>query len=403
MLRFHKFSAVAMALAVALTACTEGTDGTGPDDEPFAPDESAADLQIVQGAFAASVFESLALSSESFILVQDSGAVSAGLLQASLAAASAGSHWEAEAAARAFAVVGPADGRLIPLDFLGCTYDPSLDGFWQNPDCTDPDAPENGLRFILHEVDPISGAMKGWDRLRCTDPDAPENGLRFILHEVDPITHERGTTEIGYVDLLDESVAPVYTARVIVVTSDVVRIDYAVSATVGTQTLGFTVLGFIGDGTTHIDVDLSMSFVHDFPFSIATVEQRFSVPSRDFEVDGTVVFEFNEETLQGSVEIEAAFMQGHHSVTVAGLITFSEGDLPTEGGSFEIHVDGQLFATISVDGDTITVQNAEGGELTSTEAQHVRTIFRGLEEMFDDRFEDFLRPVNWLFGDGAAA
>ena len=371
MLRFHKFSAVAMALAVALTACTEGTDGTGPDDEPFAPDESAADLQIVQGAFAASVFESLALSSESFILVQDSGAVSAGLLQASLAAASAGSHWEAEAAARAFAVVGPADGRLIPLDFLGCTYDPSLDGFWQNPD--------------------------------CTDPDAPENGLRFILHEVDPITHERGTTEIGYVDLLDESVAPVYTARVIVVTSDVVRIDYAVSATVGTQTLGFTVLGFIGDGTTHIDVDLSMSFVHDFPFSIATVEQRFSVPSRDFEVDGTVVFEFNEETLQGSVEIEAAFMQGHHSVTVAGLITFSEGDLPTEGGSFEIHVDGQLFATISVDGDTVTVQNAEGGELTSTEAQHVRTIFHGLEDMFDDRFEDFLRPVNWLFGDGAAA
>jgi hypothetical protein len=41
--------------------------------------------------------------------------------------------------------------------------------------------------------------------------------------------------------------------------------------------------------------------------------------------------------------------------------------------------------------------------LTSTEAQHVRTIFHGLEEMFDDRFEDFLRPVNWLFGDGAAA
>ena len=96
-LRFYRLSAVVMALTVALTACTEGTDGTGLNDEPFAPDASAADLQVVQGAFAASVFESLAISSESFTLVVDTGAVSVGPLQASLAAASAGSHWEAEA------------------------------------------------------------------------------------------------------------------------------------------------------------------------------------------------------------------------------------------------------------------------------------------------------------------
>ncbi len=96
-------------------------------------------------------------------------------------------------------------------------------------------------------------------------------------------------------------------------------------------------------------------------------------------------------------------MQGHHTVTVVGVITFGEGDSPTEGGSFEIHVDGQLFATISVDGDTITVQNADGGQLTSIEAQHVRTIFHGLQEMFDDKFEDFIRPVARLFEAGAAA
>ena len=363
MLRFYRLSAAAMALTVVMTACTEGTGGTGLNDEPFAPAASAADLQVVQGAFAASVFEAFALSSPNFSLVPDTGAVPVALLQASLAAASSGSHWEAEAAARAFAAAGPAAGPLVPLDFLGRTYDHTVDGYRHNPNRTD----------------------------------APANGVRFILYEVDPVTHVPGDTEIGYVDLLDESTDLAYVARVVVVTAGIVRIDYTVSAVVGTQTLGFTVSGFIGDGTDQINVELSMTFVHAFPVSTATVEHLFSVPSRDFEVDAAVVFEFNEETLQGSVDIHATFMQGHHTVSVTGVITFTEGDVLTEGGSFEIHVDGQLFATISFEGDHIVVHNATGGELTSVEAQHIEAMFHGLEEMFDDKFEDFIRPVAWLF------
>ena len=370
MLRFYRFSAVAMALTVALTACSESTDGTGLNDEPFAPDASAADLQVVQGAFAAAVFESLAISSGSFSLVANTGAVPVGLLQASLAAASAGSRWEAAAAAEAFAGAGPASGPLVPLDFLGRTYDRDVNGYRHNP-----------------------------ARL-----DAPANGVRFILYEVDPVTHIPGTTEIGYVDLVDESTDLAYVARVVVVTGGVVRINYTVSAVVGTQTLGFTVSGFIGDGTDQIDVYLSMTFVEALAVSTATVEHLFSVPSRGFEVSARVVFEFNHETLQGSADVNATFMQGTHTVTVTGVVTFSEGDLPTEVGSFEIHVDGQLFATISVDGTTITVQNATGGQLTAAEAEAVHSIFDGLESMFDDnKFEDFIRPVAWLFGAGVAA
>ena len=109
MLRLNKLSAVTMAITVALAACT---DGTGLNDEPFDPNASAADLQVVQGAFSASVFESLAISSESFNLVADTGAVPA-VLQASLAAASAGNRWEAAAAAEAFAAAGPASGRCF--------------------------------------------------------------------------------------------------------------------------------------------------------------------------------------------------------------------------------------------------------------------------------------------------
>ena len=360
MLRLNKLSAVTMAITVALAACT---DGTGLNDEPFDPGESAADLQVVQGALSASVFESLALSSQNFSLVADTGAVPSALLQASLAAGGAGSRWEAAAAAEAFVSAGPASGPLVPVDHLGRTYDRGVNGYEHDPARTD----------------------------------APANGVRFILYEVDPITHEPGSTEIGYVDLLDESTTLAYVARVVVVTGGVERINYTVSAVIGTHTLGFTVSGFVSDGTDVVDVDLAVTFVTALAVATATVDHLISIPTRDFEADVTVVFVFNSETLQGSLDVDATFMQGRHTVAVAGVIEFSEGQVPSEGGTLKLHVDGQLFATITIDGESITVLNATGGELTSVEAQAVREIFDGIDDLFDDRFEDFLRPVTWLF------
>jgi hypothetical protein len=358
-LRINKLPGVIMALTVSLAACTEG-DGTGLDDVAFDPELSAADLQAVQGAFAAAVFENLALLSGDLNQVVDPPTQAVALLQASLEATTADGHWEAAALAQAFAA-GPAWIALIPVDYLGRVYDRNVDGRYQ------------------HNTERTDG---------------PELGVRFILYERHPDTHEPGAGVIGYVDLLDESTDLAFIIRVVVVTDEVERINYTVSAEL--ESLALTVSGFIGDCTNEVHVDLSMSFVHDFPVSIATVEHLVSVPERDFEVDVTAIFEFNDLTLQSSIDVDATCMQGDHTVTVDGLITFSEGDVPSEDGAFEIHVDGQLFATITVDGDTITVRNATGGELISAHAQAVRTIFDGLKEMLDERFEDFLRPVDWL-------
>jgi hypothetical protein len=334
------------------------------NDVPFDPEESAADLQAVQSAFAATVFESMALSSDNFNLVPDTGGVPVALLQASLGAATASGRWQSEAAARSFAAAGPASGPLLPVDFLGRTYEhDQLEGYWHNA-----------------------------DRLG-----APANGVRFILYEVDPITEDPGTTEIGYVDLMDESTTLAYIARVVAVTGGVERINYTVSAVIANQTLSFNISGFISDGTDQVDVDLSLSFTDTFPVSSATVDYLISVPTRDFDVDATVVLTFNNETLQGSIAIDGSFMQGAHTVTVSALVEFGEGDVPTEGGTVEIHVDGQLFAVVTVSNETITVQNGTGGALTSVEADAVRSIFDGLDSLFEDRFEDFVRPVGWMF------
>ena len=212
--------------------------------------------------------------------------------------------------------------------------------------------------------------------------------------------NEVGAGVIGYVDLLDESTDLAYVVRVVVVTGEVERINYTVSAEIADQSLSLAVSGFIGDGTNEVEVDLSVTFVEDCPVSRVTVDHLISVPARDFEVHATVIFEFNDETLEGSIDVDASFMQGAHSVTVDGVVAFSEGTVPSEGGTFEIHVDGNHFATITVDGDSVTVRDASGGELVHAHAEALRTIFDALEEMFDERFEDFIQPVAWLFDHG---
>ena len=362
MLGMNRLSAVIMALTVSLAACTEG-DGTGLDDVAFDPALSVADLQAVQGAFAAAVFENLALSGEDLNQVVDPPPQAVALLQASLEGTTADGHWEAAALAQAFAA-GPASVAVIPADFHHRVYD-RLDGRYR------------------HNADRTDG---------------PEFGVRFVLYERDVDTHEVGAGVIGYVDLLDESTDLVYIVRVVVVTDEVERINYTVSAEIADQSLSLAVSGFIGDGTNEVHVDLSLTFVEDFPLSRVTVDHVISVLERDFEVDATVIYEFDEVDLVGSIDIDATFMQGAHTVTVDGLVTFSDGTVPSEGGTFEIHVDGNHFATITVDGDTVTVRDATGGELVHAHAEALRTIFDALEEMFDERFEDFIEPVAWLFG-----
>jgi hypothetical protein len=83
--------------------------------------------------------------------VPDTGAVPAPLLQANLAAASAGSRWESAAAAEAFAGAGPGSAPLLPDGILGRTYH-RVDGEYRH-DPARTYAPETGEIFETITVD----------------------------------------------------------------------------------------------------------------------------------------------------------------------------------------------------------------------------------------------------------
>ena len=363
MKRFTRMSALGLAFTIGLVACS---DTLGPD-EPFNPVGAAADLLVVDGAFDSDVFVSLAESSTLFNSINGGPSPSAALIDAGWNLALADGPWEVERAgerlARAVSASSPAL-TLIPADFLGRTYvHDANEGYYWNEELTD----------------------------------APENGVRFYLYEVNPVTHDVGLTKIGHVDVLDESTDLSRIARVIVVSGEVEYINYTVSQTLvtgSTNSVSFAVAGFFSNGTDQVDLDLSLEFVSTDLTSTVTVDYLIEVPSRGFLMDATMVMTHTLETQAGSATIDVTFQSDRHTVLMTGEFGTSD---EVESGSIEILVDTRPFATVSFTGETVTVVGPDGEALSADHAEAVRNMFHRVENLFDDKFEDFVRPVSWLF------
>ena len=77
-------------------------------------------------------------------------------------------------------------------------------------------------------------------------------------------------------------------------------------------------------------------------------------------------------------------------------------DSQTDGGSLEVLVNGSLFATITMSGESVSVAGPDGADLSQADMQALREITDALEDVFDDTFDDLFSPVEWLFDFGAA-
>ncbi len=334
--------ALGLAFTISLTACADGIgpDSAGPD-QPFDPTALVADLLMVDGIFDSPVFVSLAESSTIFSAINGVLLPSTALIDA-VSASSAGVP-------------------VIPADFLGRTY--------------------------VH--DPPEGYYYDLGRIG-----APTNGVRFILYEANPITHEIGQTEIGYVDILDESTGLSPDVRVVVVSGDVEYMNYTVSPTGVPGMGGFLVSGFFGDGPDVLDLYLYMEFVTAETTSTVIVNYSIVVPSSGFGMTANMTSVIDLQTQTESSTIDVSFEVPFYTVQMTVGVELT--DLG-ENGSVEILVDSQLFATLTFSGETLTIVGPDGGALSADHAQAVRNMFDVVEGIFDEKFEHFVRPVSWLF------
>ncbi len=372
MKRFNTL-ALGLAFTIGLTACIDGTgpgsDSAVPDsagfgpDQPFDPTALAADLLVVEGVFDSPVFVSLAESSTIFSSINGVLLPSTAFIDVGWSLALANGPREVERAGERLARAISASSAgvpVIPADFHGRTY--------------------------------VHGSQEGYYH----DPErigAPANGVRFILYEANPITHELGQTEIGYVDILDESTPLSPDVRVVVVSGDVEYMNYTVSPTGIIDIMGgFIVSGFFGNGTDVLDLYLYIEWVT--AETTSTVIVNYSIVwSSGFGMDANMISVTDLQTQTESSTIDVYFQLAGYTVQMTVQVELT--DLG-ENGSVEILVDSQLFATVTFSGDTFTVVGPDGEALSADHDQAVRNMSDVIEGIFE-KFEHFVRPVSWLF------
>ena len=357
----HSASRSAAAAALIALAAGCGNDSTAPD-APFDPSGTSADVAAIEQSFNAPAMEAYAAASLQ-ISATVGGAAAVAVKAAPSAAIArggkAGALRYAASLARQYAATGPQPSfstAQIPAEYLGTTfvYDVETDNYVAS-DLTG--APSGGVRFMLYAVNSIT--------------DMP----------IEPLV------EVGYADITATETSSSASGRVIVVSGGVTYLDYGVAASGGASSATVTVTGFATDGTDRVNFDLETTLTGSDAAGLGLAfDYLLVVPTRggfrlDLESATTGVFT---ETTTTTLDLEA---RGDH-----GTVTI-QGSQDNGAGSFNVDVNGDLFATITVTGDAAPViVGADGQPLSEAERAAMLAIWVLFTEGFDF-IEDFMDPV----------
>jgi hypothetical protein len=349
---FAKRSFAALALTL-LAGC--GGDSNAPD-APFDPAGTSTDVEAMQASFDSPAMAGYAAASAAIGTALGSSAAAAAVRAAPTKALIAGGKPAGDhyAAVLAKTYLKPARGirpslstAAIPSEYLGVTFTYDVGtGEYGPSDLTG--APQDGVRFIVYAVNAISGQI------------------------IEPLV------EVGYADIVTTETASAATVRIELVSAGVTYLDYAVGATGGTSEVTVTISGFVSNGNDRVNFDLD---THLTSTSVG-LDYTLIVPTRGgFRID------FEGDATEGGATTSTLEARGPHgSVTISGSQT-------TTSASYEVEVNGELFATITTTGsEPAVITGADGQPLTEAELEALEQVFSVFLQGFDF-FEDLFDPL----------
>lgn len=211
--------------------------------------------------------------------------------------------------------------------------------------------------------------------------DGPETGVRISLYAVDPILHQivQPLTYVGYVELTDEGDATADVLRISAFIGSTNVLNYVASAALSTSSVTFSADGFVSDGSTQVNFELSVTLDQD--------TQQATIDYLVYLVDGSasVHLVVNADGLAESMTINLTVVHGDH--TVVFNVTGSE-----LGVSGSVTHNGALVVEISGTGDQPTFVDANGDPLTGDQLQALGEMFESVFEILDS-FDDLLGPA----------
>jgi hypothetical protein len=270
-----------------------------------------------------------------------------------------------------------AGGRAFALDLVRRLQSGFAEGPQRTPIISDR---HRGGTFVY---DPVSDVY-------VFDPDregAPATGVRFLIYEVDAAGRPIVDREIGYADLVDEGdgSAEDIALRLIVVADETTVLDYRTTLDASLGRAAVTVRGFLqGDDGVRLDFDIGAVGTTTLGRSTLDVTFDLAVEARDFSISGRVTGV--EEGSDGEGDVELLVRHRSHSIQL---------DMSGRAGQLDgsVHLDGELFATVTGDAGDPTILGATGKPLRLGEVLVLRQIVDTVEDVFD-LLEDLVDPVD---------
>ena len=349
---YARCSLAAAVLALALAAC-------GKDNGPstFDPQGTSADMAAAQGAFASQQTSSFAAVGAEISTVLNGSPVVASSAALALSRPSASSVRYARQLTGLLARPGrgiQASVAAIPSGVLGTT-------------------------FVWDETNDVylASSLTG----------APASGVRFLLYAIDPVTFRpvEPVVEVGYVDVIDQSTATLTDIRVKVVSGNVVYLDYDVAVTSSASSGVVTISGFASNGSTQANFDLTNTITQNAVGLVLSLDYHLDVPSRDLSLNWTATFANISDT-QVAVTLDLGISGPNGDVRLVGTYGAS-------GGTFTVKVNGDPFATVTLEGSTPVITGPDGEPLTPDEEQTLETILDYYDQSLN-AFTELLVPVS---------
>ena len=338
---------VLAAVALAALAAGCGKDSSGPDDSPFDPAGTSSDLSAVNAAFDSPAMLAFDAASDEISLTTG-GSAALALQARPTAALATGGKASAMRYAGALAKALTRGTRpslavaaaAIPPDLLGTTfvYDVNVQHYAAS-DLTG--APANGVRFLLYAVNPVTGVP--------TEP----------------------LTEVGYVDVVTSQTSTSASVNIVVVSDNQTYLDYSAKVTANSASSGtVNVSGYVTNGHDRVNFDLDNHLTFGDDTLGLDMDYVLTVPTRGgFRIDLEASVTASDVTDNSTVTLDLTAQGQHGTVRITGSETNGTG-------TFQVKVNGALFATIDVTADGQPVVTGKDGDaLTAEEEAALEDVF----------------------------
>ena len=194
---------------------------------------------------------------------------------------------------------------------------------------------------------------------------APSNGVRFIVYAVDPISGQPVSplAEVGYADIEVSGSNTSPSVRIELVSGNVTYLDYTVGAAYTQTSATLTVLGFVSNSQDRVNFDVDIRVTEN----AFTFDYTLTVPTRgNFRMELEETLNLATESITSRLELRGP----HGTVTIAG-------SLSEAGGSYEVEVNGDAFATITLTPSSAqpVITGADGDPLTAEELEALEEVY----------------------------